>query len=95
MAIRIACLALTPVLLAGCGQSTTDTGHTVTDATESTGVVTNNAGGEQIEPMTLFEKRRLIARISEDPSQIERLTVRERRELAAMAKAVQKHHQND
>jgi len=94
-AIRLACVTLAPLLLAACGGSgSVDGSPTVT--ADASPVVIGASGNEVIEPMTLFEKRRLIARISQDPRQIERLTIRERRELAAMAKAVQKHpHDED
>jgi hypothetical protein len=93
-AIRLICAALLPALLSGCSGSGS-TGGTSADTANSTPTVFGASGNEVIEPMTLFEKRRLIARISQDPSQIEGLTIRERRELAAMAKAVQKHQQDD
>ena len=47
------------------------------------------------EPMTLYEKRRLIARLQQDPRTLQRLTPRERREVAAMAAAVNDDEENE
>jgi hypothetical protein len=94
-AIRLACVTLAPLLVAACGGSGSSVNGSPTVTADATPLVVGASGNEVIEPMTLFEKRRLIARISQDPAQIERLTIRERRELAAMAKAVQKHHHDE
>lgn len=47
------------------------------------------------EPMTLYEKRRLLSRIQQDPRTVQRLTARERRELAAMAAATERDDDED
>jgi hypothetical protein len=53
----------------------------------------NPSNPNEVEPLSLFEKRRLIARVTQDPSQLQRLTLRERRELAGMVQSV-KHDQD-
>jgi hypothetical protein len=47
------------------------------------------------EPMTQFERRRLMARLRQDPRTINRLTPRERREVAAMVKSVDEDDERD
>lgn len=42
------------------------------------------------EPMTLLERRRLMDRVRQDPRTINRLTPRERRELAGMVAATKR-----
>lgn len=43
----------------------------------------------------MFEKRRLIARLQQDPRAVQRLTPRERREIAAMAAAAENKKDED
>jgi hypothetical protein len=50
---------------------------------------------QENEPMTLFEKRRLVARLQQDPRALQRLTPRERREVAAMTSAAQRNQDED
>ncbi len=45
--------------------------------------------------MTPFERRRLLARLHEDPRTIQRLTPRERREVAGMVNAAKRKQDDD
>lgn len=81
-------LALGACVLAGCSQ---DSSETVMESIFFTSPAVPVQGGTQAsnpnEPMTLYEKRRLLARLQQDPRTLQRLTPRERREVAAMVAA--------
>jgi len=81
-------LALGAFVLAGCSQ---DSSETVMESIFFTSPPVAVRGGTQPsgpnEPMTLYEKRRLLARLQQDPRTLQRLTPRERREVAAMVAA--------
>lgn len=46
-------------------------------------------------PLTLFEQRRLLNRIAADPRQLQRMSLRERRGLAAIAAALEKQDEDE
>lgn len=86
-------LCITPVaLLAGCAGNNSSGGilGALLGESEPEQVTASSLPGDTDEPMSLFEKRRLIARVQQDPRTVQRLTVRERRELAAMIKATRR-----
>ena len=46
-------------------------------------------------PLTLFEQRRLLNRIAADPRQLQRMSLRERRGLAAIAATLEKNDEDE
>lgn len=64
-------------------------------AAQSTTVASGTQPSNPDEPMTLFEKRRLVARLSQDPHALQRLSPRERREVAAMVAAANRNKDDD
>ncbi|MGE3108615.1 MAG: hypothetical protein AB7G11_07685 [Phycisphaerales bacterium] len=84
------------LLASGCssqgsaGGVATSTGQSNPAAANATTAVDPNA------PLSLFEQRRLLNRIAADPrTQLQRLSPRERRGLAAMAAAANKKKADD
>jgi hypothetical protein len=79
----------------GCsgGGSSADTGVTATS--QSNTVPSSTLPSQEDEPMTVFEKRRLVARLQQDPHALQRLSPRERREVAAMVAAANRNKDND
>lgn len=68
----------------------TQSGSSIPTAPSSTERQANS-----IEPMSLFEKRRLVARLQQDPNALKRLTPRERREVASMVGAVNRNKDDE
>jgi hypothetical protein len=99
---RVAICAAGGVALGAClaGCSNPDSSETVMESIFFTSPPVAVPGGTQQqsrpgEPMTLYEKRRLLARIQQDPRTVQRLTPRERQELAAMAAATKRDDDED
>jgi len=85
-------------LLSGCGSDAEDTAETVYAYQTAVETVASGTGQAQDPnaPLTAYEQRRLIARIQADPQhQLQRLSARERRGLAAMAAATKKKKDGD
>jgi hypothetical protein len=68
--------------------------HAAADA-QSTTVASGTQPSNPDEPMTVFEKRRLVARLQQDPHALQRLSPRERREVAAMVAAANRNKDDD
>lgn len=47
------------------------------------------------QPMSSYERARLVARVRQDPGQLEKLTLRERIEVSRLAAAARNHDEDD
>jgi hypothetical protein len=80
------------LFLAACsGESSQRSGASASSREALLTAASSTRPSEEDEPMTLFEKRRLIARLQQDPRALQRLSPRERREVAAMVAAVNRN----
>lgn len=91
------CVFGVTLVLGAC--SNNDSSETVMESIFYTSPPVAVPGGTQQsapgQPMTLYEKRRLLSRIQQDPRTVQRLTPRERRELAGMAAAANDDDDDD
>ncbi len=81
----------------GCSGGGDDSGGLLESifGSSSTSVPSGTQPSRPDEPMTLFEKRRLVARLQQDPRALQRMSPRERREVAAMVAAANANQDDD